>query len=281
MVRGLCWSLVAVVVVGLACETVWAVPPNYGTAPPTPRGDAILGGIYSVSLRMARAGKAPVNVVDLDGTLFETGSRHKRIMLEFGLRHRRRFPGLADAVRAWVPMEQPYLVEDTFDGLGLTREADRKAAKQFWKDRFFTNEYLEADGPLPGAVRYVKALHRAGSTIVYLTGRKTSQQGPGSLKVLAMNGFPVPPERCALLMNPRTSLHDTTYKGSREVHDQIAAFGEVVGIFDNEPGNVNVLQRSFPDAMTVYLDTDHSPDAPPVDTGIPWIRNFRWSALER
>ncbi|MBI4870734.1 MAG: HAD family hydrolase [Candidatus Riflebacteria bacterium] len=275
------WMLILVLVLTRAPLAAEWRPADWSLARPTPRSNAVLGGVLATTRELAAKGRRPVNVFDLDGTLFETGSRHKAAMLKFARQNQRRYPDLRAKLERWVPEQLPYEISDTFDELGIRNAADREAAMRLWKECFHSNEGLHLDRPLPGAREYVNKLHKAGSTIVYLTGRKIAQQQKGSLEVLAEKGFPVPPERCALIMNPRTGLHDTMFKGSAAVREQIAALGEVVAVFDNEPGNVNVLAKSFPSALMVFLDTNHSPAAPPLDTGIPGIRNFRWGWLQR
>ncbi|MBI3890942.1 MAG: hypothetical protein HY303_05375 [Candidatus Wallbacteria bacterium] len=263
----------------LAGETRSALAAGFDHGTLTPRQDAILSGVLSETRQLVRESATPVSVFDLDATLFDAGGRHKQIMAEYARSHKDRFPGMLAKVLAWETDRLPYEVSETFDELGIQDPADRKDAKDFWYKRFFSNDYLHYDTPIAGAAAFVKALDRAGSVIVYLTGRNDAQLRSGTLRVLEANGFPVDPAKHALVMNPSKAMRDSAFKGSAAVRTQIEALGKVVALFDNEPGNVNELQRSFPDALTVFLDTNHSPKAPQVDAGIPWIKNFRWSWL--
>lgn len=247
---------------------------------PNARQNAVLCGVLSETRRLTRAGIRPVNIFDLDATIFDAGGRHKQIMAEYLRTRKERFPGALAKVLAWKTDELPYEIDAMFEDLGIRSSEDRKEAKHFWVKRFFSNDYLHHDLPIAGAIAYLKALERAGSVIVYLTGRNDAQLRSGSTRVLEQVGFPMAPGTGVLLMNPTKGLRDSAFKGGEEVRGRIQALGTVVGIFDNEPGNVNELQKSFPDAMTVFLDTNHSPGAPPVDRGIPWIKNFRWAWID-
>jgi hypothetical protein len=48
----------------------------------------------------------------------------------------------------------------------------------------------------------------------------------------------------------------------------------IVAAFDNEPTHDNAYKRSFPDAVVVHLDTDHSRRPVEVLADIPSIHDF-------
>ena len=48
----------------------------------------------------------------------------------------------------------------------------------------------------------------------------------------------------------------------------------VVAAFDNEPANCNVLLEQNPAALSVLIDTQHLPGAPPLDPRVKVIANF-------
>ncbi|MBI4869986.1 MAG: HAD family hydrolase [Candidatus Riflebacteria bacterium] len=252
---------------------------GFGKALATPRQNAVLSGVVAVTRQMRLQGRTPVVIFDLDATLFDAGCRHKAIFSELARTHRHLYPGMARQVAAWRPEDLPYAVEDMFAQLGLVGPHQHKHAYVFWKKRFFSNEYLRHDRPVCGAVGYVNAVQKAGGLIVYLTGREESQMYPGTVETIRSAGFPLGPGRGELLMSLKSGVRDDQFKGSEKVQQTINALGTVVASFDNEPGNCNALQKSFPEALTVLLDTNHSPKAPPVDAGIPMIGNFRWSWL--
>jgi hypothetical protein len=74
-------------------------------------------------------------------------------------------------------------------------------------------------------------------------------------------------------MKPGDDLGDDEWKelACREV----GAMGQVVLAFDNEPAHVNAYARTWPEALTVHLDTDHSPRPVEVLPAVPSIVDFR------
>ncbi len=258
---------------------------GFGHAPPTPRQNSILSGVMAVTKQLVRQGRKPVVVFDLDHTIYEAGSRHKAIMLEFARQNRVRYSRMEQKVSRWIPDETPYEISGTFDSLGIKEPSERERAKRFWVDRFFSNDYVAHDKPIAGALAYVNRIKKAGAVIVYLTSRTDELMRPGSIESLRTWGYPAPPEHAILMMKPRAFKKSEDYrrgvnfKGTETIRQSIAAHGEVVALFDNEPDNVNSMARIFPDALTVFLDTKHSTKPIEVETGIPWIQNFRWSWL--
>jgi hypothetical protein len=56
--------------------------------------------------------------------------------------------------------------------------------------------------------------------------------------------------------------------------DTLDDLGHVVGAFDNEPANCNLFLTRWPDAVTVLLDTQRAPHAPPLDPRAAVVRDF-------
>jgi hypothetical protein len=69
------------------------------------------------------------------------------------------------------------------------------------------------------------------------------------------------------------NLPDEAFK--RQVGPELARVGNVIAIFDNEPGNCNVLQESFPNAYSILVDTQHLPGAPPLLPTVKVVRDFQ------
>ena len=62
----------------------------------------------------------------------------------------------------------------------------------------------------------------------------------------------------------------------------MAELGEVVATIDNEPGNVNLFHRQFPDAINVLIHTNAAPGAPDPVEGLSHIDDFAsWSSEGR
>lgn len=229
------------------------------------------GALDEVAKRVAAAvlasgtGPKPVVTFDLDSTLFDNRPRQKAILSEFAKVH-----SLTGVER--IPIEEIdgwHLVEsiDRLGGIAGREEALRAAFKPFWRDRFFTSEFCRYDVALPGAAEFVHATARAGAQIVYLTGRHEAMK-QGTADSLKECGFPA----ATLMVKPTFEMTDTQWKEIAVA--KIRELGPVVACFDNETTHVNRLKGAFPEALVVWLRTDHSPEAEPLPPGTPGIDGF-------
>jgi hypothetical protein len=73
-------------------------------------------------------------------------------------------------------------------------------------------------------------------------------------------------------MKPDARADDTTFKEGALA--AIAELGRVVLYLDNEPANVNVFKRVHPEALVVFVETDHSPRPDEPHPDLPWLRSF-------
>ncbi len=217
-----------------------------------------------------------VVVFDLDSTLFDNRPRQARIFREFGAAY-----GVPELLAASAQHWRGWDLRVPLGRLGLdeARIADiYPTLRQFWWDRFFTSEYCREDEPVPGAAEFVRQIAHAGAQVIYLTGRHEGMRA-GTLDTLARHGFPVPPGNGAgvhLLLKPTLEESDDTFKA--DAHATVRVLGPVIAAFDNEPTHANDLQKSFPEAIVVHLDTDHSGRQVAVAHGIPSIPDFRRGA---
>jgi hypothetical protein len=213
----------------------------------------------------------PVMVFDLDSTLFSTQERNHVILHEFATEI-----GAPDDFRAVLERIQPadmgWNVMDDLRRRGFRHEPTLGRLRSFWQSRFFRDEYLRHDLPLPGAATFVREAHDAGSTIYYLTGRDEPGMGRGTRASLAAHGFPVEGEKVHLRLKPRFEDDDLDFK--RQAVDEIRSLGEVLALFENEPANANLFIEAFPDARVFFLETVHSPNPPPLLPGIFRLRDF-------
>ncbi|MBI3544101.1 MAG: HAD family hydrolase [Deltaproteobacteria bacterium] len=234
-----------------------------------------LGEVGARVEQAARAGARPVVVFDLDDTLINSRERTTRILRELGESEevRRAFPDDAETLAATPVSRVRYYLEETFANLGIDNKPLLAQANEFWLKRFFTNDYCAKDKPVRGAVGYVSWLAKLGAKVVYLTGRDAPNMEPGTRYNLTRSRFPMSPENTLLLMKPDPKMDDTEFK--KTALAAIGRLGDVVGVFENEPRNINVLHAAFPAAVAVFVDTVHSnkPDVPAAD--VAWVRDFR------
>ena len=218
------------------------------------------------------AGELPLVVFDLDGTLYSNTPRIIRILHEFAHIHAAAWPDLFEIVDAIPAQAVKYRVDDTLLAAGIDDEVILAAAHQFWRERFFTNDYVVYDLPSPGAVEFAQLIWRAGGMPVYLTGRDAPNMLIGTLKALQRDGFPIGTVRTQLILKEDPELADVDYKAS--VVRYLKQVGQVIGLFDNEPALCNLFQDAFADATVVWLDKPHAANPPPLYDRIHVVKQF-------
>jgi hypothetical protein len=218
-------------------------------------------------------GPTPVVVFDLDGTLMDNRPRTARILRELGTLWRDRDAVVANTLQAVRADGLAYLLTDSLKKLGVTRTELVRDAEIFWRERFFSDGYLAHDVEVPGAAAFARDCYAAGGILVYFTGRDLPLMGVGSFASLRDLGFPIGVPGTELVLKPDANMPDEAFK--RASGPELARVGKVVAIFDNEPGNCNVLGDHFPKADTVLLDTQRLPGAPPLSPRVHVISDFR------
>ena len=191
-------------------------------------------------------------VFDLDSTLFNVSTRTQKILNEFAELHQ------IDKLRDVEVKQEDWGIKEALLRAGYSLESDLemlKTLRDFWSERFFSNEYLHYDVPYLGAINFVQALEDAGCEIKYLTGRDYARMHKGTVEVLNKWGFPV--ANNSLFLKPEKSQDDELFK-----HDWFKAFDmepyEKIYFFENEPINVNAIIGSFPKIEVIFLDTTHA-----------------------
>lgn len=220
--------------------------------------------------RAHAVGPAGAVVFDLDSTLLDNRPRQARILREFGAAHDLR-PLLGARPEHW----QGWSIVIAMQNAGLAPgEAERwaPAAKEFWRERFFTSEYCAIDDAIAGAPDYVLKIASTGAQLAYCTGRHEAMR-EGTVASFRRLGFPLPGAGCHLLMKPSLEESDDDWKAT--AHQRLRDLGRVVAVFDNEPLHLNGYFAAFPDALVVQVETDHSGRPVQITPGIQAIRDFR------
>jgi beta-phosphoglucomutase-like phosphatase (HAD superfamily) len=238
----------------------------------TPEGGALVARIQALA---DTAGPGHVAVLDLDGCLFDTRPRQVHIFRELASR-----PGFERLAHVRAEHFLDWSLRRTCRNAGLDDawiDANFEHLRTFWETRFFSGAYVLYDHAMPGAPALVRHVHNAGLHVVYLTGRDETMRA-GTEEALHRHLFPLG-DRATLICKPDAALEDTAFKEG--VLETVAALGDVVLYMDNEPANVNVFRRRHPDALVVFVETDHSPRPIEPAPGIPWLRSFLPEPLTR
>ena len=220
------------------------------------------------------AGRSTLAIFDLDGTIFDNRTRTIFILREISEKFDNKAPELSAAFEDFQDLSiVDYSLDTTLARMGVRHPAEIAFIKQEWARRFFSDEYQKYDMPILGAKAYVERVHKAGATVIYLTGRDVGRMLVGTTEVLRLYGFPVGVAGTMTIVKKEFQQDDEIFK--KEVSEYIDRLGEVVAIFENEPANSNILKARFPRAASFFVLTQHRPDAPGLKPGITKIKDFR------
>lgn len=233
-----------------------------------------LGAVVDFVRRSTEKGRSTLAIFDLDGTLFDNRTRTMFILREISEKFDAKVPRLAAAFTKFRNLSVvDYSLEVTLGRLGVKNPLEVEFIRHEWSRRFFSDEYQKYDMPLPGAKAYVERVHKAGATVIYLTGRDVGRMLVGTTEVLRLYGFPVGVAGTMTIVKKEFEQDDEIFK--KEVSEYIDRLGEVAAVFENEPANSNILQARFPKAASFFVETQHRPGAPALRPGIARIRDFR------
>jgi len=216
------------------------------------------GTLMAMTIReipgLVRAVERPLCVFDIDSTLMDTAPRNNRILREAA----QAYPALAPFASRLGVRDMGYTLIDDLRRAGCADGELLGTLHSFWKVRFFSDEYVSADEPYPGAVDYVYDLHAAGATIYYLSGRDEPGMGKGTRASLMRHGFPMD-DRTIMHLKPAFEMNDFRFK--LDSFEDIRKLDRtVVAIFENEPANANAFKERFPEAAVFLIRTITSKD---------------------
>jgi beta-phosphoglucomutase-like phosphatase (HAD superfamily) len=222
--------------------------------------------------RPDKGGPTPVVVFDLDGTLMDNRPRTSAILREFAATLGPADHDAQARLAGTTPDMLAYLLTDSLTRLGVTRTDVVARAEAFWKDRFFADDHLRHDVEVAGGVAFARACQEAGAILIYLTGRDLPLMGIGTFRSLRDLGYPIGVPGTELVLKPDANIPDEAFK--RLEGPKLARVGKVVAVFDNEPANCNALLEMNPGCVSVLVDTQHLPGAPPLHSDVKVIADF-------
>jgi hypothetical protein len=235
---------------------------------------SVLGKITEEVRAAYNKQERPIVVFDLEGTLLDNRPRTLRILQEFAKSEiKTARPEAAERLAMLTAAMMQYRLTDTLTAVGVTEEGVVNNAAVYWAEKFFTDDYLKYDAPVPGAVAYVRSLYSIGARIVYVTGRDQARQLIGTVRALRDNGFPVGIFGSELIMKPTAEIQDPIFK--QQVTTYLRNSGKVIATFDSEPSNINAYRRALADTTCVLFSAPRAPNPPPLLPNIVTLTSFQ------
>ncbi len=214
------------------------------------------GTVLSLILGHARslhdAGTRPVIVMDLDETVIDSTPRRfhsiQKALNEVALTPQERQAlstiGFYDLYR----LENRYDLTPIYQKLAISKDT----ASRF--DAYVVQVYLsgfglEYDVPMAGADHYVQELRDAGARIIFVSSRYDRTQRQGTVANLIALKMLEADQACDVILRPDGM---TSIDFKRWAFSQIT--GDVIGVFENEPENINAMVEAFPKAQAVFME---------------------------
>lgn len=215
-------------------------------------------------------------VFDIDSTLYDVGPRLEQILIDYARdpEKQKLFPDLVPKLQNIRVLRQDWGIFNALERVGLDghHQEFQKDILQWWKERFFSNDYIHFDQAYPGSVDYVNLLHSNGADIFYLTGRDQDRMGRQSPVVLKQSGFPLNETSAQLILKPHKSMDDARFKTDWFHQIESNNYAKIY-FFENEPVNINLLRKELPHIEIIFFDSTHSKkEEAPLD--IPQIMDY-------
>lgn len=215
--------------------------------------------LLNASKKISTPGSQKACVFDMDSTLFCVSSRTEKILREFAFVE----GNFSEDLKKIQPLLQSVTLtpEDWGMRSGLERlnirlsEPDVEVLKQFWRERFFSNDYLKYDLLYDQSNEFVQLCHQVGFKIFYLTGRSDRKMRPGTLAQLRKYQFPLESEN-DLIMRSDEFHKDEDFKVQKL--NELKPNFEKIYFFENEPVIINRVLKSSLDAIVIYMNSTHS-----------------------
>ena len=228
-------------------------------------------------LKEASQADSGLAIFDLDSTLIDVRHRILRIFKDFVNleKTKKLFPKAFDVISNTSSLDpNRYFIEDHMRDLNL-EDLDGglflMELLEFWKQCFFSNNYLKYDLPYPGALDFVKKMKSYPIKIVYLTGRDKPRMKEGTYNSLLNIGFPVGDDT-QLILKPHKSMDDALYK--KEVIFEFDKKHQPIWFFENEPFVVNPIFKEALHINVIFFDSNHSQREKTAHSQMPSIKSF-------
>lgn len=213
-------------------------------------------------------------IFDLDSTLFDVSPRITAILHNFALNpeHQRKYPEYCEQILKVKPDPSDYGVRRTLErhGVHLTDMNFGFMLVEYWKERFFSGQYIHHDTPYEGAVEFVHDVKAKGAQVLYLTGRDIPRMKDATIESLKAHGLPLTHNTENLILKPSPDISDAAFKQKYFANLKQGKYY----FFENEPLNIHLAMVESPYVKPIFVDTVHSNRAPLPSERVPRIKHW-------
>jgi FMN phosphatase YigB (HAD superfamily) len=207
--------------------------------------------------RHARNSRVAV-IFDLDSTLFCVSPRTQAILRSLAEQppFRAAFRDASEVLRNVQVLPTDWGVKAALERARLQPSVELiEEIRNYWRQHFFANHYLDHDTIYPSANEYVRHLQQMGAHILYLTGRHQGGMFDGTKRMLQHWGFPYFSDS-SLIMKPTDVQTDESFKA--KVLSDLRSQYEHIWFFENEPVIIDQVRQMLPQVHIVFVDSVHS-----------------------
>lgn len=207
-------------------------------------------------------------VLDIDSTLLNTHHRNQAIVKKFSELQKHRHPedcaGLA--LLDCQLGDYGYYTALERSGFKAKHPDFLKEFDSYWREQFFSNNFLHHDTPTPGALPWVQNLKTFDIDFVYLTARHKQHMWDGTIESMTNMGFPIKEDVLFLKENLKDS--DENYKVSILGELLKDRKQEEIVFIDNEPVVLHRILEEYPKVQLVWFDSTHSGKMEPPEQAL-------------
>jgi phosphoglycolate phosphatase-like HAD superfamily hydrolase len=226
-------------------------------------------------------GEKAAYVFDLDETLVDSAPRRYLSILDAFADvcegDDPRFPRAEEdlhpdcVVREALTLEGLYRLRNRYDDVIYLRQAGAQdpefidAVLDQALSIYLSGRYIVEDDHLNrGAKSFVQELKRADAKVYFVSSRSRRYQGAETLEFLRRRGFIRAGEEDLLFLKEEDEVSvEFKYRSAEEIRDRVESRGgQVIGIFENEPENLDAWASIFPKAKAFFVEGAYLKNGP-------------------
>lgn len=212
-------------------------------------------------------------VLDIDSTLVTTHQRNQAILEKFISDNEKKYPDDCTSLKQAKCQLGDYGLDTCLERINfIGKDPQAKDALQtYWRENFFSNDFLHSDRPVEGAVEWVQYLKTFGVDFIYLTARHKDTMWDGTLSSLKDLGLPISEKNLYL----KEDLNKTDEEYKSELMGKLITKNakKKMWLIDNEPVVLNKILADHPTVELVWFKSTHSGRMTPPE-GVLTIENF-------